>query len=221
MSKQKKANPRGDIATEFEQEQRFVSTEYAREPAIAKPTLLLHSCCGPCSTAVVEALIPEYTITVFFYNPNITDQDEYEKRKQNQIKFIKAYNEKPNHFDKIGFMEGQYEVNRFIEEVKGLEGEPEGGLRCRKCFRLRLEKAAETARLMGFDCFATTLAVSPRKDYNLLSEIGRDLCTRYGVGFLDRDLKKRGGYQRSVELSKQYDLYRQKDCGCEYAKGTK
>ena len=219
MTKQKEPAFRTEIAAEDAGARRYLSAENAVRIDARKPTLLLHSCCGPCGAPVIEELISEYTITVFFYNPNITDRDEYDKRKESQIKFIDAYNERPDRADTIGFLEGAYERDRFYEEIKGLEGAPEGGARCGKCYRLRLEKTAETARLMGFDCFASALAVSPRKEYRKLSEIGRDLCARYGVGFLDRDFKKKDGYQRGVLLAKRYDLYRQTYCGCEYAKG--
>ena len=198
-------------------ERRYPAAEPIGRLAPRKPALLLHSCCGPCCAPVIEELAREYAVTVFFYNPNITDRQEYNRRKESQIRCVDAYNERPDRADEVAFLEGAYEENRFYEEIKGLEGEPEGGARCDQCFRLRLEKTAETAKLMGFDCFASALAVSPRKEYRKISEIGRDVCARYGVGFLDRDFKKKGGQQRSVLLAKQYNLYRQTYCGCEYS----
>jgi len=184
------------------------------EPKLDKPALLLHSCCGPCSTSVVFDLIHEYKITIYFYNPNITGRDEYQKRVESQKKFIDEYNDNVNRVDTITFIEGEYEPAFFLREAKGFEAEPEGGERCRKCFVMRLDKTAGTAKLAGFECFATTLSVSPHKNHQMLSKIGHDLCTRYGIGFVDKDYKKNGGYQRSIELSKKYALYRQNYCGC-------
>jgi predicted adenine nucleotide alpha hydrolase (AANH) superfamily ATPase len=166
---------------------------------------------------VVFDLINEYKITIYFYNPNITDSVEYKKRLESQKKFIEEYNNAPDRIDTITFIEGEYEPQRFRDETKGLEEEPEGGERCRKCFAMRLDKAAETAKLGGFECFAATLSVSPHKNYNVIRKIGHDLCTRYGIGFIDKDYKKNGGYRRSVELSKKYSLYRQDYCGCEFS----
>jgi len=179
-----------------------------------KPVLLLHSCCGPCSTSVVFDLINSYKITIYFYNPNITDSIEYKKRLDSQKKFVDEYNDSTQKVDTISFIEGKYGPEHFLEEVKELKDEPEGGIRCRKCFVMRLDKSAETAMLDGFDCFATTLSVSPYKNYDVLSEIGHDLGVRYGVGFIDKDYKKNNGYQRSIELSKEFGLYRQNYCGC-------
>ena len=199
--------------------QEFISSEFIYDTGVSKPTLLLHSCCGPCSAPVIEALIHSHAITVYFYNPNITDREEYEKRALSQKKYIEQINCKIDRPDTVAFIEGQYEPENFLNEVKGFELEPEGGERCRKCYRMRLEKTAETAKIMGFDCFAATLGVSPHKNYKTISEIGRDLCVKYGIGFIDRDYKKGGGYQRSLELSKKYSLYRQDYCGCEFSKG--
>ncbi|MGI6735765.1 MAG: epoxyqueuosine reductase QueH [Anaerovoracaceae bacterium] len=183
----------------------------------ARPSLLLHSCCGPCSTAVIERLAPDYDITVFFYNPNITDEEEYRRRRDAQLQFLRCCNEDPAIPWRIGFREGPYDRRRFYAVSRGLEREPEGGRRCQECFRLRLDKTAETASLLGFDLFTTTLTVSPHKDYRVISSIGRRLAAIYGVGFLDLDFKKKNGFQRSVELSRQYGLYRQDYCGCEFA----
>ncbi len=183
-----------------------------------KPSLLLHSCCGPCSTAVIERLAGDYQITVFFYNPCITDQEEYQRRKSAQIAFIKKYNESLPPKDPVSFQEGPYDTKNFYAAAAGLEDEPEGGKRCLKCFQQRLEKTAETCRMTGCDYFGTTLTVSPHKNYELISSIGRKLAVKYRLSFLDEDFKKKDGFKRSIELSKQYDLYRQNYCGCEYSK---
>jgi len=187
------------------------------EQKLEKPALLLHSCCGPCSTSVVSDLIHSYKITIFFYNPNITDKIEYNKRLESQKKFIEDYNNRVDCVDIIEFIEGDYEPKQFAKVILGLENEPEGGQRCKKCFFMRLEKTAATVVLAGFECFATTLSVSPHKNYNVLSETGHDLSARYGIGFIDKDYKKNGGYQRSIELSREYGLYRQGYCGCEFS----
>ena len=187
----------------------------------SKPALLLHSCCGPCSTAVVCDLIHSYSITVYFYNPNITDHEEYQKRMESQKRFIEEYNDSLRKVDNVGFIEGPYEPQSFYDEVKGFEGEPECGERCRKCFYMRLDKTAGAAKLGGFDCFATTLSVSPYKNHGVLSEIIQDLCLRYKIGAVDKDYGQNSGYQRSVELSRKYFLYRQNYCGCGFSKGEK
>lgn len=183
-----------------------------------KPKLLLHSCCGPCSTAVVERLTDEFDVTVFFYNPCITDEKEYQMRRKSQIDFIEEYNRENIGNIKVYFKEGAYRPTEFFKAVEGLESEPEGGARCTVCFRQRLEKTAEEAEMSGYDYFGTTLTVSPHKNYKLISEIGKDLALKYGLSFLDRDFKKKDGFKRSIELSKKYGLYRQNYCGCEYSK---
>lgn len=183
-----------------------------------RPKLMMHSCCGPCSTAVIERLLGEYDITIFFYNPNITDAEEYAKRRDTQIEFIEAFNEKVNPEDKVTFLEGEYFPAEFFSAAKGLEDEPEGGARCTECFKLRLERTAAQAKLMGYDYFGTTLTVSPHKNYPLISEIGNEISASYGLAFLDMDFKKKAGYQRSVALSKEYGLYRQNYCGCGFSK---
>jgi predicted adenine nucleotide alpha hydrolase (AANH) superfamily ATPase len=188
-----------------------------RETFLAKPALLLHSCCGPCSTSVVERLAGKYRITIFFYNPNITDRAEYEKRKAAQTDFIEQYNREGRASGRLDFIEGAYEPALFEAAVRGLEDAPEGGARCGVCVRLRLEKTAETAVLGGFDCFATTLTVSPHKNCGVITHIGVELGLRYRIGYLAEDFKKQDGYRRSVELSKRYGLYRQSNCGCRFA----
>ncbi len=189
-----------------------------RETGLGKPSLLLHSCCGPCSTSCIERLAPDYDITVFFYNPNITAEEEYKKRKENQIKFIKRYNENPDIPYKVNFMEGDYDSSRFIKLCCPYADEPEGGKRCGICFDMRLEKTAQIAALMNFDTFTTTLTVSPHKDYKVISQIGKRYADIYKVGFLDMDFKKKDGFKRSTQLAKEYELYRQDFCGCEYSR---
>jgi len=221
MTKEENAKTLGVPACEeSEIEQKYLSNDTFNTD-LRKPSLLLHSCCGPCSTSVVFDLIHEYSITIYFYNPNITDLQEYKRRLESQKHFVDEYNIQPDKVDVIEFFEGQYEPQYFLTEVKGLENEPEGGRRCKKCFAIRLDKVAVAAKLGGFDCFATTLSVSPHKNHSVISEVGHDLCARYGIGFTDKDYKKNGGYQRSTELAKKYSLYRQNYCGCEFSKENK
>ena len=186
--------------------------------SLQKPGLLLHSCCGPCSTAVIERLAEEFEITVFFYNPCITDEEEYVLRRENQRKFLKAFNEGRMGRGRIRMIEGPYRPGAFFQIAEGLEEEPEGGRRCLRCFAQRLEKTAETAQMTGKDYFGTTLTVSPHKNYRKISEIGQNIALRYGLTFLDRDFKKKDGFRRSIELSKKYGLYRQDYCGCEFSR---
>lgn len=182
-----------------------------------KPSVLLHSCCGPCSTSVVERLAGDYQITLFFYNPCITDPEEYQRRKEAQLDFIKQYNSSLPPKEHIRFMEGPYDTKNFYKVTEGLEAEPEGGKRCVQCFWQRLEKTAETCSMAGCDYFTTTLTVSPHKNYKLISDIGKQLALKYSLSFLDMDFKKKDGFKRSTELSRQYGLYRQNYCGCEYS----
>ena len=185
-----------------------------RRKDTGKPKLLLHSCCGPCSTVVLERLSDAYSIYLFFYNPNITDEGEYIRRKNTQERFIFDFNERLKTSNKVNYIEGLYEPQFFLEGIKGLEEEPEGGARCGVCFRLRLEKTAEMAVLRDCEFFSTTLSVSPHKNFELIQKIGMDIGLRYKISFLAQDFKKQGGYQRSIEISKTYDLYRQNYCGC-------
>ncbi len=190
-----------------------------------KEKVLLHSCCGPCSTACVERLAPDYSITVFFYNPCITDPEEYERRKANQIRFLEERNRRLREAgmpaeDQVAFVGGAYDPGAYFERVRGLEDEPEGGARCRVCFLDRLTAARDYARAHGYPLFTTTLTVSSHKDYRLISSIGKALAaeTPEGPAFLDVDFKKKDGFRRSVELSKEYGLYRQDYCGCLFSK---
>ncbi|MCD8218345.1 MAG: epoxyqueuosine reductase QueH [Clostridiales bacterium] len=188
------------------------------------PTLLLHSCCAPCSSYVLEYLSRYFSITVFYYNPNITDAEEYHHRVGEQKRLIE---ELPT-LHPISFVEGNYEPERFFEAVQGLEHIPEGGERCRKCFELRLSETAELAAERGADYFTTTLTISPLKNAEVLNEIGQRMADRdendcagsafCGARFLPSDFKKKDGYKRSIELSKIYGLYRQDYCGCIFSK---
>jgi len=183
-----------------------------------KPRLLLHSCCGPCSTAVVERLKPDYNITLFFYNPNITDQEEYRQRMASQAQFLQCYNRECEDKEDIDLLEGEYDVSRFYQAVRGFEEEAEGGKRCRECILLRLEVTAAEAQKRGYPFFGTTLSVSPHKNHPLITELGTKLAGERGSHFLTDDFKKKDGFQRSIVLSRQYDLYRQNYCGCEFSK---
>lgn len=183
-----------------------------------RPKLLVHSCCAPCSSYVLEYLNDYFDITVLYYNPNISPKEEYEKRKAEQIRFIHERFSDDNTNNKVSFMDCDYESEKYAEIVKGLEKEPEGGMRCVECFRLRLDKTAEIAKLYGFDYFVTTLSISPLKNAQLINRIGSEISEKYGVSYLPSDFKKREGYKRSIELSKKYGLYRQNFCGCVYSK---
>lgn len=180
----------------------------------AVPKLLIHSCCAPCSSYVLEYLSNYFEITVLYYNPNIYPEDEYFKREAEQELFINRLPTK----NKVTFMKAEFEPKQFYDAVKGLEQCAEGGDRCRVCFNLRLERAAQTAKENGFDFFATTLSISPLKNSDVLNEIGEQVAKKYGVRHLPSDFKKKNGYKRSVELSKEYGIYRQDYCGCVFSK---
>ena len=178
------------------------------------PRLLLHSCCAPCSSYVLEYLSRYFEITVFYYNPNIYPPEEFGKRVEEQKRLIAQLPaEHP-----ISFLDGPYEPERFYEMAKGLEQVPEGGARCFKCYRLRLTETAEMACAGKYDYFTTTLSISPLKNAEKLNEIGDALAEEYGVAYLNSDFKKKNGYKRSVELSEQYGMYRQYYCGCVFSK---
>lgn len=178
------------------------------------PKLLLHSCCAPCSSYVLEYLSNYFEITIFYFNPNITEWEEYQKRVEEQKRLIGLL--KVSH--PIHFLEGTYDPNLFWKLSAGLENEPEGGARCIKCYYERLKQTALMARQLHFDYFTTTLTVSPYKKSQKLNEIGAFLEQKYGIPYLFSDFKKKNGYKRSIELSKEYDLYRQDYCGCIYSK---
>ncbi len=181
------------------------------------PKLLLHSCCAPCSSYCLEYLSEYFDITVFFYNPNIEPKEEYEFRKEEQKRLLSMMGFQ----EKTAFKEGRYDPEYFRAKVRGLENEPERGSRCDVCFRLRLNETALAAKENGFDFFTTTLSVSPLKSAEKLNSVGEELQEKYGVKYLSSDFKKRGGHQRTVELSKKYGLYRQDFCGCIYSKAQK
>lgn len=178
------------------------------------PTLLIHSCCAPCSSYVLEYLSEYFKITVFYYNPNIYPESEYTKRIVEQQKLIQDMDFK----HPVSFMAGEYEKEKFYAMSEGMEHLKEGGARCMKCYELRLSEAAKQAAAGGFDYFTTTLSISPMKNAQKLNEIGVRVGKEHGVEYLVSDFKKKNGYKRSVELSKEYGLYRQDYCGCEYSR---
>lgn len=174
------------------------------------PRLLLHVCCAPCSSYCLEYLSQYFEITVFYYNPNISIKEEYEHRLNEEKRLVRQMPFK----NPVTVIEGAYDPNEFFDAVKGLENEPEGGKRCEKCFELRLGSAAKLAADRGFDYFTTTLTISPLKNAELLNTIGAREAERCGASWLYSDFKKREGYKHSIELSREYDLYRQNYCGC-------
>ena len=176
-----------------------------------KPRLLLHACCGVCSSYVLEYLSKYFEITVLYYNPNIYPRIEYDKRLLNQKKIIDEM------VPQVKLKTVTYDENEFLDYVDGLEDEPEGGVRCTKCFILRMEKTAIIAKEENYDYFCTTLSVSPYKDSQRLNKIGKYLEEKYGVKYLYSDFKKKNGYKRSNELAREYDIYRQDYCGCRYS----
>ena len=180
-------------------------------------TLLLHACCAPCSTACLERLADYFKVTIFYYNPNITDKNEYQKRIDEIKKLLTLINPKYE----VKLLEGDYDPKVFLDMSKGLENEPERGKRCYKCYELRLKETAKIASKLGFNNFATTLTLSPHKNSDWINEIGSILDKEYESNYLYSDFKKKEGYKRSIELSKKYDLYRQDYCGCIYSKRDK
>jgi len=178
-----------------------------------RPRLLLQSCCGPCSSYVLEYLTQYFDVTLLWYNPNIYPEEEFDKRFDYQQKVI----EKMNLSQSVPVIPVTYDHQEFLNRTEGLEAEPEGGRRCTECFELRLSKTAQTAKEQGFEWFCTTLTVSPHKDAERLNRIGAELAEQYGIKFLPSDFKKRNGYKRSIELSREMDIYRQEYCGCEFA----
>ena len=183
------------------------------------PAILLHSCCAPCSSACIERLCDRCDITVYYYNPNIGDEAEYLKRKEEQIRLINAYNSEKKGVAPIKILDADHDPDSFYEMAKGLEECPERGPRCHKCYELRMRRTAMAAlEAGGFDCFATTLTLSPLKDSDAINRIGMKIEEETGMKYLPSDFKKRNGYLRSIELSKEYDLYRQNYCGCIYSR---
>lgn len=175
-----------------------------------KPNILLHSCCAPCSTSVIERISPYFDITVIYYNPNIEPVEEYEKRKEEEQRFLKQQN--------IKMVDCDYDNDAWHDAVRGLESEPERGARCYVCYKKRLEYTCKKAKELGFEYFGTTLTLSPYKKSDWVNEIGLKLEKEYNISFLISDFKKQNGYKRSIELSKEYGLYRQNYCGCIYSK---
>ncbi|MCI2049259.1 MAG: epoxyqueuosine reductase QueH [Lachnospiraceae bacterium] len=206
---------------------------YGARPGAKRPRLLLHACCAPCSSACLEFLREYFDTDVFYYDPNITDAAEYGKRKAEELRLIEAYNRQVESgcfseggfamhstagAARIGFLEAPYDPESFFAAAKGLEDCPEGGERCSACFALRLGKTAEAAARGGYDFFTTTLTISPLKDADRLNRIGQATAEKYGTAFLPSDFKKKNGYLRSIELSRQFGLYRQNYCGCGFSK---
>jgi predicted adenine nucleotide alpha hydrolase (AANH) superfamily ATPase len=178
-----------------------------------RPSLLIHSCCAPCSSYVLEYLSGYFDITIFYYNPNIHPEEEYIRRVEEQQNLIRTMQLK----SEVHFIRGEYHPEDYYEKIKGLEEEAEGGSRCFVCYELRLREAAKLAAKKGFDYYTTTLSISPYKNAEKLNEIGNTLAQEYGVKYLPSDFKKKNGYKRSIELSREYHLYRQNYCGCIYS----
>ena len=176
--------------------------------------LLLHSCCAPCSSHCLSELSPQIGVTVLYYNPNLDCAEEYEKRKREQLRFLRETG-------LADFLDCDYAPEDYLAAVRGLEEEKEGGARCAVCFRLRLDRTAREAKARGFDYFATTLTVSPLKNAKLINTIGFAVAEEVGVPYLPSDFKKRGGYLHSVKLSEEYGLYRQDYCGCAFSKAER
>lgn len=188
--------------------------ELLKTKAGSKPSLFLHCCCAPCSSYVLEYLHRYFRITLFFYNPNITEEKEYEKRKEE----LKRYVSEISFGKEIKMMDSDYHPEEFLTVSRGLEQEPERGARCEKCFRLRLSETAKKAREGNYDYFCTTLSISPHKNADLLMKIGEELAEQFEVCYLPSDFKKKNGYKRSIELSREYNLYRQDYCGCVFSR---
>lgn len=182
-----------------------------------RPTILMHSCCAPCSTYTTEFLAEYADLTIFFSNSNIYPRSEYMRRLGEQKRFIKEFNEQTG--QQVQFIEDEYRPNEFLKMVKegNLENEPEGGLRCAACFNMRLDKVAELAKEKGYDYFGSALTISPKKNSQLINQIGMDIQKIYATNYLPSDLKKKNGYKRSIELCKEYDIYRQCYCGCVFS----
>lgn len=196
-------------------EKTYYQLEVEELKKIDKPQkLLLHSCCAPCSSQVITYLSPFFDITILYYNPNISPVEEYEKRKQEQIRLIKEL-KTPN---KLDFLDCDYDSDIYENAIKGYEDCPERGARCSICFKLRLEKTASLAKYYKYDYFCSTLSVSPYKNANLINQIGEELGKKHDIKWLYSDFKKENGYNNSIELSKKFGLYRQDYCGCIYSK---
>lgn len=194
--------------------QKILDTIIATIPEGKTPRLLLHSCCAPCSSYVLDYLSRHFAITVLYYNPNISPASEFELRAKEQMRLIREMAPQ----NPVECVVGHYDPTEFAAIAKGHEQDPEGGERCTACFRLRLEETAKLAKEGGFDYFTTTLSISPLKDAERLNRIGGELAEQYGIPYLFSDFKKREGYKRSIQLSADYGLYRQDYCGCAFSK---
>ncbi|NLL91519.1 MAG: epoxyqueuosine reductase QueH [Ruminococcaceae bacterium] len=177
-----------------------------------KPRALIHSCCAPCSTHVLNTICDCFSVSVLFYNPNIFPNEEYQKRKSEQKRFIEILNRSD-----LSFYDIDSNHSDFLKAVKGYESEEEGGARCGECFRLRIRETAKKASLMGFEYFGTTLSVSPMKNSDLINKIGEEAEREFNVKWIPANFKKKDGYLKSIQLSKKYNLYRQNYCGCEFS----
>lgn len=194
--------------------QKVLERTLAAIPAGTRPRLLLHSCCAPCSSYVLEYLSPYFDIELLYYNPNIAPADEFARRLAEQKRLVHEMGLDT----RVHILESAYQPETFYQAVRGLEEEPEGGQRCTVCFRLRLEEAAQAAVRVGADFFTTTLTISPHKDAERLNQLGQEIGAAFGVAYLCSDFKKREGFKRSGQLSQQYGLYRQDYCGCVFSK---
>lgn len=202
----------------YNNEMKNIIKELNASPEGVKAKLLLHACCAPCSSTCMERVRDGFETTVYFYNPNITNEEEYGKRARELERLIDIYNEDTDH-GQIGYLEGNYDPREFTDIARGYEDCPERGDRCVRCFTLRLKNAAKMAKNKGYDYFTTTLTLSPLKDVDLLNRIGEEAAAEVGgIRWLPSDFKKDDGYRRSIELSREYDLYRQDYCGCIYSK---
>lgn len=195
----------------------LLTTLKSSEDIKQKKRLFLHCCCAPCSSYVLEYLHSYFDITVYFYNPNITEEKEYQKRKEE----LKRYLSEVSFGSEIHWIDADYEPEKFLQQAKGHEQDPERGERCRLCFTLRLTKTVQKAMEGGYDYFCTTLSISPHKNADLLMEIGERLAQEYGISYLPSDFKKQNGYKRSIELSGEYKLYRQDYCGCVFSRALR
>lgn len=208
-----------------ELEKILAGIEKKQESGEEVPTLFLHSCCAPCSSYVLKYLRSYFTITVFYYNPNITEQEEYRKRAEEQKRLIGIYNEQVKSGQakgyEISYVDGCFDFDKFIEMAKPYADCPEGGERCFLCYEMRLRKTAEEALARGFSYFGTTLTISPLKNAAKLNEIGQRIEKELGILWLPSDFKKKEGYKQSIELSGEYGLYRQDFCGCAYSKAER
>lgn len=196
----------------YQKELDLLIEDFARKGQV--PALMLHSCCAPCSSYALEYLSDYFHINVFYYNPNISSEEEYNLRLSEQRRLIR---ELPQKYP-VTLTEGEYDPQVFYRMAKGLEKCPERGERCLRCYRLRLEECARLAKEQGADFFATTLTLSPLKSADAINEIGEELADKYGIAYLCTDFKKKNGYKRSIELSREYNLYRQNFCGCVFSK---